>query len=173
MTSNDYILWKGKIPETYIDYIDRSTFNKAYSIEINQIDAIMKQLGAKFWSMNSKIAFVKALSYGYFDDTELCELSSIGPHFANYERFPCRFEYEGDEAAAQKLCREKLAPMKAVLQIWAEILKENCLMLDLREFDPADDIKVSKFLKVGQIFGVDSAMQAYYDCGVPVEDILA
>ena len=63
--------------------------------------------------------------------------------------------------------------MNATLRIWAEILRENCLMLDLREFDPSDEQKISKFLETGKIFGVDSAMRAYYEAGVPVDDILA
>ena len=172
-TANYDLVWKGETPAEYIDYAERTAFNEAYSYEINQIDACLKQLGARFWGMDSKVEFVKKLSYGYFDGGGLDKLSRECSTYSSYTRFPCRFEYESDVEGARKTCHEILAPMNATLRIWAEILRENCLMLDLREFDPSDEQKISKFLETGKIFGVASAMRAYYEAGVPVDDILA
>ena len=166
------IIWKGEVPDEYIEYAERGVFNDAYAIEINQIDTSLRKLGAKFWGMESKVKLVKTLSYGYFTAEGFEDLVSR-PHYASYTNFPCEFEYDPDVENAKKKCHEKLAPMGAILKIWSTILRENCLLLDLEDFDANDQESVDKILNTGKMFGIDHAVKAYYDAGVPVDDILA
>ena len=63
--------------------------------------------------------------------------------------------------------------MDATLRIWSSTLRENGLALDFDSLELDNEEKMGRILETGRIFGIDFALSAHFDAGVPVEDILA
>ena len=168
------IIWKGEAPHAYVEYADKTALVEAYDAAINEIDKSLSQSKIKYWSFRNKAKLARTLSYGRdlaegLEDFE----AQLYPGRASRFDFPCEFVYKPNEEQAAHTVEKLLSPMDATLRIWSSTLRENGLALDFGSLELDNEEKMGRILETGRIFGIDFALSAHFDAGVPVEDILA
>lgn len=156
--------WYGKVPASYIANEERRAKGDALCDAIDSFvyDCTEYGVDTAEWCVESTLELVRELSHGRLEPLDLEQPAYREP------KVKCGYRASQDPYDAEYGGLFK--PYLDVVRLWTGTLEHYGVMICEYAIEAGKD--TSGLLELGGILGIDNAMDAYFEHGIPMEDVL-